>query len=212
MSTNPSSDSIGEEYSSQRRQTAQQPLVDDSDLWRRLKLGDEGAIADLYDRYSQLIYNVAHQVLREPGASEDVLQEVFLQLWRVPDSYEPAKGTLHAWLTVVSRRRAIDRLRLRRRKAESDIADVVVSINATQLADASLNQITDKLRVLLEEMPEKLRVTFELAFMQGLTHTEISERLGIPLGTAKSRIRQVLSSVRAKLDSNRAKTNGNGHV
>jgi RNA polymerase sigma-70 factor (ECF subfamily) len=210
MSTNPSSDSIGEEYSSQRRQTSQQALVDDLDLWRRLKLGDERAIAELYDRYSQLIYNVAHQVLRDPGASEDVLQEVFLQLWRVPDAFDPAKGTLHTWLTVVSRRRAIDRLR--QRKAESDVADVVISVNATQYADASLNQITDKLRVLLEDIPEKLRVTFELAFMQGLTHAEISERLGIPLGTTKSRIRQVLSSVRAKLDSNRAKTNGNGHV
>jgi RNA polymerase sigma-70 factor (ECF subfamily) len=148
--------------------------------------------------------------LRDPGASEDVLQEVFLQLWRVPDAFDPAKGTLHTWLTVVSRRRAIDRLR--QRKAESDVADVVISVNATQYADASLNQITDKLRVLLEDIPEKLRVTFELAFMQGLTHAEISERLGIPLGTTKSRIRQVLSSVRAKLDSNRAKTNGNGHV
>jgi RNA polymerase sigma-70 factor (ECF subfamily) len=210
MATNPSSDSVGESYSSQRRQTAQQPLVDDSELWRRLKLGDEGAIADLYDRYSQLIYNVSYHILRDPGTSEDILQEVLLQLWRVPDSFEPAKGTLHAWLTVVTRRRAIDRLR--RRKAESDIADVVVSINATQLTDASLNQISGKIRVLLEDMPEKLRVTFELAYMQGLTHVEISKRLGIPLGTTKSRIRQVLSSVRAKLDSDRAKTNGNGHV
>jgi RNA polymerase sigma-70 factor (ECF subfamily) len=209
MSTNPSRDPFEEDDLSQDRQRALH-LPMDSDLWRRFKLGDEQAAADLYDRYSQLIYSVAHQVLHDPGTSEDVLQEVFLQLWRVPEAFDPAKGTLAAWLTVVSRRRAIDRLRQRR--GETDVADVVVSIDATQLADAALNQITHRVDALLEDMPQKLRVTFELAYMQGLTHTEISARLGSPLGTIKSRIRQALDFIRKKLDCNRANTNGNGHV
>ena len=210
MSTNPSNDPFREGDLSQRRQTARQLLVADSDLWQRFKRGDEQAAADLYDRYSQLIYSVAHQVLRDHGTSEDVLQEVFLQLWRVPDAFDPAKGSLVTWLTVVSRRRAIDRLR--QRKAEIDVDDVIILIHAPQLADAALNQITDKVSVLLEGMPDKVRVSFELAYMQGLTHSEISKRLGDPLGTTKSRIRQALDFLRKKLDCNRANGNGNGHV
>jgi RNA polymerase sigma-70 factor (ECF subfamily) len=212
MSTNPSSESVRESYPSQRRQTAQLPLVADLDLWRRLKLGDEQAIADLYDRYSKLIYNVAYQVLRDPRASEDVLQEVLLQVWRAPYAFEPAKGSWRTWLIIVSRRRAIDRLR--HRKAESDVDDLVLPVDATQLEDAALKQITDKVGALLEEMPEKLRVTFELAYLHGLTHAEISERLGTPLGTTKSRIRQALIFIRTKFNCKRPNTNakGNGHV
>ena len=210
MSTNPSCDPIGEGDLSELRQTARQLPVENPDLWRRFKLGDEQAVADLYDRYSRLVYSVAYQILRDPGTSEDVLQDVFLQLWRVPDAFDPSKGTLGAWLTVVSRRRAIDRLR--KRKAETDVADLVVSVDATQLDDAALNQFTHKVGALLKDMPQKLRVAFELAYMHGLTHCEISERLGSPLGTTKSRIRQALDFIRKKLNGNRENTNGDGHV
>jgi RNA polymerase sigma-70 factor (ECF subfamily) len=182
--------------------------VADSDLWERLKLRDEHAVTELYDRYSQLVFSVAHQVLRDPGTSEDVLQEVFLQLWQVPEAFDPAKGSLATWLTVVSRRRAVDQLR--KRRGEIDVADVVVPTAARQLADVAQNQITDKVRLCLEGMPEKLRVTFELAYMQGLTHSEISERTGDPLGTTKSRIRLALNWIRKKLDNKCP--DGNGHV
>jgi RNA polymerase sigma-70 factor (ECF subfamily) len=82
----------------------------------------------------------------------------------------------------------------------------------TQLSDATLHQITNRVSALLQEMPEKMRVTFDLAYMQGLSHREISERLGDPLGTTKSRIRQALDFIRRKLDCNRDDENGNGHV
>ena len=177
-------------------------------MWGRLKLRDEQALTELYDRYSQLVFSVAHQVLHDPGTSEDVLQEVFLRLWQVPNAFDPAKGNLATWLTVVSRRRAVDHLRKLRR--EIDVADLVVPTAARQLADAAQNQITDKVRMYLEGMPEKLRVTFELAYMQGLTHSEISERTGDPLGTTKSRIRLGLNWIRKKLD-NKCE-DGNGHV
>ena len=208
MSTNLSSNTLNESYPSQSLNPQPPPL--DSDLWGRLKLGDERAVADLYDRYAHLIYNVAHQVLRDHATSEDVLQEVFFQLWRVPDAFDPAKGSLKAWLTVVSRRRAIDRLR--GRKAEMDVADLVVSVDAKQLVDASLEQIASKVRVVLSDMPPKSRFTFELAYMHGLTHTEISERLGEPLGTTKSRIRQALTFIRKRLGCNQANASSDGHV
>jgi RNA polymerase sigma-70 factor, ECF subfamily len=198
MSSNLLNYSIEQNHSFESGQTDSQSFVRDSDLWLRLKLGDERAIADLYDLYSQLVYNVAYGVLRDWATSEDVLQEVFLQLWRVPGAFEPSKGTLGAWLTVVSRRRAIDLLR--QRKEHVDIADVVVPVHATQCAEASLNQIARKLGSILKQLPERATVIFELAYVQGLTHTEISERLGIPLGTAKTRIRQVVGFIRARLD------------
>ena len=211
MSSNSSRYPCGEGGRSQYGKNARlRTAATNAELWQRLKLGDEQAIADVYDRYSQLVYSVAYQVLRDPGTSEDVLQEIFLQLWRVPDAFDPAKGSLESWLTVVSRRRAIDWLR--KRKKEIDITDLVVPVHATQLADAALDQFADKVRRFLEDMPEETRVTFELAYMQGLTHTEISERTGSPLGTTKSRIRQALSLIRRKLDGNRANADGNGHA
>jgi RNA polymerase sigma-70 factor, ECF subfamily len=210
MSTNPSPDPSKESELSRYGETAHRLPVADSDLWRQLKLSDEQAITELYDRYSQLIFRVANQVLRDPGTSEDVTQEVFLHLWRVPDAFDPAKGSLAAWLTIVSRRRAIDRLR--QRKGEIDVTSVVLPINAKQLADAALSQMHHKVRLILEGMPEKLRIPFELAYTHGLTHSEISERTGDPLGTIKSRIRQALSLIREKLDCTGANGNGVGHV
>jgi RNA polymerase sigma-70 factor (ECF subfamily) len=210
MSTNPSRDPSSEGRLSQHPKTVQPLSVADSDLWRQLTLGDEQAIKELYDRYSQMLFRIVNQLLHDPGTSEDVLQEIFLQLWRVPGAFDPTKGSLATWLTVVSRRRAIDRLR--ERKCELDVANVVVPINAKQLADAALNQITDKVRLVLEDMPEKLRVPFELAYAQGLTHREISEQTGDPLGTTKSRIRMAMNLIRKKLDCHRANANGNGHV
>jgi RNA polymerase sigma-70 factor (ECF subfamily) len=203
MSTIPSHNPFGEGYPSQSSATAHQGRATDIDLCRRIKLGDEQAIADLYDRYSQLTYAVACHILRDSAASEDIVQEVFLQLWRVPDAFDPAKGSLVTWLTIVSRRRAIDRLR--QRKAEVDVAGLIIPVRATQLADATLNQMTDKVNALLNDMPEKLRAAFEMAYFQGMTHTEISERMGDPLGTTKSRIRLALNFIRNRLECNRTR-------
>lgn len=210
MSTNPALDpSRGADLS--RLRLAKPPLsAADLNLWQNLRLDDEKAITELYDRYSQLLFRVANRVLQDAGASEDVVQEVFLQLWRVPDAFDPAKGSLETWLTVVARRRAIDRLRTR--KEELDVANVVIPIKAKQLADVAVNQIAERVRTLLEDMPAKLRIPFELAYAKGLTHIEISQKTGDPLGTTKSRIRLALSFIRKKLNGNRAKVDGNGHI
>ena len=210
MSTNLPRNFAPESERSQLGEVAQELPLDDLDLWRRFKLGDEQAAAELYDRYSPLIYNVAHKVLRDHAPSEDVLQEVLFRLWRVPDSFDPSKGSLRTWLTVVSRRRAIDWLR--EHKAESDVADLDVFVDATQLAEAAFKQIANRVNELLADLPEKSRVTFQLAYTQGMTHTEISELLREPLGTTKSRIRKVLSLIRKRLGCKSSNSNGDGHV
>src|SRR5690349_6272190 len=91
-----------------------------------IRAGDQSAMATLYDRYSSVVYSVALRVLGETGAAEDVLQDVFLQLWRNPSAFDASRGNLGAWLAVISRNRAIDALR--KRKPESDIEDVVLSV------------------------------------------------------------------------------------
>src|SRR5215467_6809199 len=99
-----------------------------------MKSGDQSAIADLYDRYSSIVYAVALRVLGDTMAAEDVLQEVFLQLWRNPGAFDAARGNLAAWLAVIARNRAIDALR--RRKPETDIEDVVISVAPDLAANA----------------------------------------------------------------------------
>lgn len=169
----------------------------DLELVRRVTLREEAAIRKLYDCYSVLVYSVARHVLADDGLAEDVLQEIFLQLWRNPDSFDPARGSLSTWLTVLARHRAIDRYR--RRHSELDVAEMVIPTNGNQLAHVTRLESALQLRKLLKQMPVALREALELAYFEGLTQSEISVRLGAPLGTIKSRIRLGLEWLRLRL-------------
>ena len=159
-----------------------------------LKGGDQGAMADLYDRYSAIVYAVALRVLGNTGAAEDVQQEVFMQLWRNPGAFDSARGSLGAWLAVITRNRAIDAIR--KRKPETDIEDVVLSVSPDLAGDADRSRAAEKVRGLLETMPETQRKTLELAYFEGLTHSEIAAKTGDALGTVKTRIRAGLITLR----------------
>jgi RNA polymerase sigma-70 factor (ECF subfamily) len=173
------------------------PEVTDSMLITRIRAGDEGALATLHDRYAQIVYSVALRVLGETSQAEDILQEIFLQLWRNPQSFDSNRGSLGAWLAVIARHRAIDHLR--RRRPETDIDDVVVCVdsNLEQLADR--NMAAAKIRSAVEKLPPDQRKPLEMAFFQGLTHTEIAAKTGEPLGTIKTRIRAALLALRRVL-------------
>jgi len=167
---------------------------DDASLLAELQSGNQPAMATLYDRYSRLVYSVALRVLREPTAAEDVLQEVFMQLWRNPDSFTAARGALGAWLAVVARNRSIDVLRRRRTATSVDDLPLVAPGN---LADeAERNTLMRRARASIQQLPREQRKTLEMAFFDGLTHSEIAEMTGDPLGTVKTRIRTALLSVR----------------
>lgn len=174
----------------------------DSELVRRLTLRDEAAIEELYSRYSALVFSVAQHVLNDVAAAEDIAQDVFLQLWRNPSSFDPDRGTLSTWLTVITRHRAIDRCR--RRRAEVDVADLIIPIDGTQHSEASCNESLRKIGLLLAEMPIHLRSAMELFYLHGLTHAEISSRTGEPLGTIKSRIRLALQWLRKRIEEENA--------
>ena len=166
----------------------------DNSLVSAVRSGDENAMAMLYDRYSSIVYSVALRVLGDTGAAEDVLQEVFMQLWRNPGGFDSSRGNLAAWLAVISRNRAIDAVR--KRRPDTDIADVIVSVEPDLAGDAERARAMEKVRGALGAMPSAQRSALEMAYFEGLTHTEIAPKTGEPLGTIKTRIRAGLLALR----------------
>ena len=170
------------------------PAQDDAALLAQVQRGDETAMASLFDRYSKIVYSVALRVLRDPASAEDVLQEVFMQIWRNPNSFIATRGSLGGWLAVVARNRSIDALR---RKRPSDPVEDMSLASKYNLADeAERNSLMEKARGVIRQLPMEQRKTLEMAFFDGLTHSEIAEMTGDPLGTVKTRIRSALTSLR----------------
>jgi len=170
----------------------------DTAMMSAMRSGDQKAMAQLYDRYSAMVYAVALRVLGDAGAAEDVLQEVFMQLWRNPGTFDSSRGNLAAWLSVITRNRAIDSLR--KRHPETDIEDVMVSVEPDLASEADRARALGKVRGALSSMPPAQRSALEMSFFEGLTHTEIASKTGEPLGTIKTRIRAGLLALRRSLN------------
>jgi RNA polymerase sigma-70 factor (ECF subfamily) len=166
----------------------------DAALVSAIRAGDPGAMALLYDRYGSVVYSVALRVLGDTGSAEDVLQEVFMQLWRNPNAFDASRGNLAPWLAVIARNRAIDSIR--KRHPETDIADVVISVEPDMAGDAERGRAMEKVRGALSSMPAAQRSALEMAYFEGLSHSEIAAKTGEPLGTIKTRIRSGLLSLR----------------
>jgi RNA polymerase sigma-70 factor (ECF subfamily) len=168
--------------------------MEDTELLSRVGQGDENAMERVFRRYSGPVYSVALRVLRDSGQAEDVMQEIFLKLWRNPAVFVQQRGSLGAWLMIVTRNRAIDLLR--RRKLTDSVDDVVLASPVNVANEAERNAMMEKVRSILASLPPEQRKSLELAYFEGLTHTEIAGRTGDPLGTVKTRIRQALISLR----------------
>jgi RNA polymerase sigma-70 factor, ECF subfamily len=168
-------------------------------LLSAIRSGDEHAMAALYDRYSAIVYSIALRVLGDTGKAEDILQEVFMQLWRKPEGFDSSRGHLAPWLAVIARNRAIDLLR--KHHPETDIEDVVVSVEPDMAGDAERARAMEKVRGTLGTMPPAQRTALEMAYFEGLSHTEISAKTGEPLGTIKTRIRAGLLSLRKAFET-----------
>jgi RNA polymerase sigma-70 factor, ECF subfamily len=172
-------------------------MTTDLALVAAVRSGDQGAMAALYDRYSSIVYAVALRVLQDTGAAEDVLQDIFMQLWRKPGAFDASRGNMAAWLAVITRNRAIDALR--RRRPQDDIENVIVSVEPDLASETERVRAMDKVRGALQDMPPAQRSALEMAYFEGLTHSEIAEKTGEPLGTIKTRIRTGLLSLRRVL-------------
>src|ERR1700738_946392 len=124
--------------------------ADEMRLIARIRGGDQQATSGLYDRYSNVVYGVALRVLQDAAAAEDVLQDIFMQLWRKPDAFDGSRGSLAAWLSVIARHRSIDRLRQRR--PETDIEDVVIASSVDLRDQTERSLVIEKVRVVLDQM------------------------------------------------------------
>jgi RNA polymerase sigma-70 factor, ECF subfamily len=174
-----------------------EPILADSGLIGRVRAGDPSGMVALYDRYGGIIYSVALRVLSSPQAAEDVLQEVLLQLWRNPEAFDSARGSLSAWLAVIARHRAIDHLR--RRRPEDSLDSLIIAGGDDLQSEAERADAISKVRQVLGGLPANQRSAVEMAFFEGLTYPEIAARTGEPLGTIKTRIRAALAAVRKVL-------------
>src|SRR5271168_1265552 len=170
------------------------PVTDDGTLLQRVRQGDQSAMAEVFDRYGRAVYSVALRILKDTGHAEDVMQEIFFQVWRNSDSFVQGRGSLGAWLVVVARNRSIDMLR--RRKPTDSVDDVVLASKYNLASEAERSALMEKVQNILKGLPAEQQRSMELAFFEGLSHSEIAERTGDPLGTVKTRIRLALITLR----------------
>lgn len=165
----------------------------------RVAGGDQEAFAALYDTLGARVHGLARRVVRDPAIAEEVTQEVFLQAWREAHRFEPGRGTALSWVLTLTHRRAVDRVRAE--QAQSDRLHRYESRSTVTPYDTTAEQASERLeagrvRRALEKVGEPHRSALELAYLEGLTHREVAERTGVPLGTAKTRIRDGLHKLR----------------
>jgi RNA polymerase sigma-70 factor (ECF subfamily) len=177
------------------------PSPDLSALFARVQRGDQDAFAELYDAIAPLVFGAVKRILRDPAMSEEVTQEVFVELWTSAVRFDPTRGVVSTWAVTIARRRAIDRVRSeqsqrnriqqlghRRPDLQDDAGETVVaSLDAERVTRA------------LAELPTDQRQIIQLAFIDGFSHSDIADQLGLPLGTVKGRVRGGLQRLSGKL-------------
>ena len=160
---------------------------------------DEAALSELYDRYSGLVFSEAKRILQDAGAAEEILQDLFYQVWRTASQFDPERGSLAGWLVVVARNRAISKIRRKRGKGE-ELPENAVDLRANLESSAGQNLLLEKVRRGMQDLPEGQRAAVEYAYFEGMTHTEIAAKTGEPLGTVKTRIRSAMGTLKKVLN------------
>jgi len=194
-------DACGDDARAWHHERISTPPPDLSALFARVQCGDQDAFADLYDAIAPLVFGAVKRILRDPAMSEEVTQEVFVDLWTSAARFDPTRGVVSTWAVTIARRRAIDRVRSeqsQRNRIEqlghrrADVEDgtddaVVTSLDAERVTRA------------LADLPTDQRQIIQLAFIDGYSHSDIAEQLGLPLGTVKGRVRGGLQRLSGKL-------------
>jgi RNA polymerase sigma-70 factor (ECF subfamily) len=161
--------------------------------------GDREAFGRFYDRYAALVFTFAMRVLRDRSAAEDLLQEVFLQVWREAGNYSADRGSPEAWIITITRSRGIDKLRFIRRRDKSFVpmgGSSGKEYDAAVESGAAASEARITVNSALAQLPESQRKVMELAYFDGLSQSEIAERIKEPLGTVKTRMRAALQRLR----------------
>jgi RNA polymerase sigma-70 factor (ECF subfamily) len=184
---------------------ASAPPVADDALLIAIQERDDAALGALYDRYGRLAFGVAYRVLGERGAAEDVVQDAFLNVWRRASSYQAGRGSVRSWLLTIVRNLAIDRRRGRHRREMTDVQLDVVNYALGADGEELFSVVSDaieaeQVRQAVAALPPDQSQPILLAYFGGLTHQEIADQTGTPLGTVKSRMRLGLQKLRAALE------------
>ena len=176
----------------------------DVELLRRISSGDRAAFSEFYDLYSHLFFSLAVKILNDPKEAEDVLQDVFIQIWDKAGSFDPKLGKVSSWAMTFIRNKAIDRIRASQRRAQ--LVEKAVAADSVMIETPGVNESlcgrekAELIRSAVTGLPADQRQAIELAFFTGLTQYEISERLREPLGTVKARIRRGMLKLRGQLE------------
>lgn len=180
--------------------------LSDDQLVSLVTQGDRDCLGVLYDRYGRAVFGFTLYLLKDPHRAEEVTQEVFLNVWLKADKFKPERGTFHAWLMTMAHHRAIDEIRRdsrrweRMEQAARENAPQQHSLIDTTSEAAQRAEEGEVIRSALSAIPEEQRRVIELSYYQGLTHSDISQRLGQPLGTVKTRMRLGMKKLRVALD------------
>jgi RNA polymerase sigma-70 factor (ECF subfamily) len=173
---------------------------------RKEKTSDTGAVSELYDRYSRLVYSLAYFIVGEQGTAEEIMQDVFLRIWEKADTYRQEQARVNTWISSVTRNRAIDVLRSRGAKINSssiawdESAHNLLPDDHNTEAQVEQRMQQDRVRRAIKALSDEQQDVLRLAFFQGLSHSEIAEATRIPLGTVKTRIRTGMQRLREILD------------
>ena len=175
----------------------------DVSLVARIAVGDDRALQVIYERYSPMVYGLARRVTASTAYAEEITQEVFVYMWQNPDRFDPERGTLRAFLGALAHRRAVDEVRrnTRRTAREDRVGSDATTLESLEIGDDfERTQTAERVRAAVSSLPEQQREAVLLAYFGGCTFRQVAERLGIPEGTAKSRLRLGLGKLAVLLE------------
>jgi RNA polymerase sigma-70 factor (ECF subfamily) len=176
---------------------------DDADLARRLKAREPHAMSDLYDRYGRIAFSLIYRIVRNTAAAEDLVQETFLRVWNRAQSFDQQRGSLGPWILTVARNRAIDYLRSIDGRMSASTLELDRLENPALFSDFEDSALTmdrtRRLKSAFEKLSPNQRMVIELAYFEGLSQTEMAERMKQPLGTVKTWVRSALKALREEL-------------
>lgn len=171
----------------------------DAALIDRVVAKDETALAALYDRYGGMLLSVVNRILRDQQAAEEILQDIFYQLWRTASQFDISRGSVPGWLVVIGRNRAISYLRRHIPSQGEELVENTVVLPVNLESKAAQKQLLARVKGALEGLPKEQRAAVELAYFEGMTHSEIARRTGDPLGTVKTRLRSAMEALKRNL-------------
>ncbi len=183
----------------------EKPALNDAALLIQIAQRDQSALSTLYDRYARIIYGLAFKSLRSVEESEEVVLDVFAQVWKIADRYDTQKGRADTWLFTLARSRILDRLRkIQRTKPALTVSIEALEIqpkadNVDLFEDIFVRERRVQVLAAMQTIPEEQRLVLELAYYQGLTQSQIADQTGATLGTVKTRIRLGLSKLKSAL-------------